>query len=201
MAERLDFTPEEAVDIWEAVLEEEKRLARLRKRDAGRTAGRGQIGPGKLPEPIKGDSRDKAAEATGKSGRTLEKAKAVRDAARADPAQRKEIARLFKEIGASQRATAKMLGVDEGTVRRDLRAENSAPAAEEPAGNLVVEEPTAENSAPAEWFQNDVDPAALAQQEADRQRRSAEHLPHGDRRQNGNVFPKSPLAKRVTAVS
>ena len=42
-------------------------------------------GGGKFPQPVKGKSRDKAAKATGKSARTLKKAKAVRDAARAEP--------------------------------------------------------------------------------------------------------------------
>jgi plasmid maintenance system antidote protein VapI len=58
------------------------------------------------------------------------------------------------ELAASQRATAKALGVDEGTVRKDLgkrRAENSAPKAIEPAPESQSESVPAENSAPA-WF-------------------------------------------------
>lgn len=52
--------------------------AKERQRDAGKTHGRGKGKlPEKLPEPIKGDSRDKAAEAVGISGRTLSDAKRV----------------------------------------------------------------------------------------------------------------------------
>ena len=70
------------------------------------------------------------------------------------------------------RATARLIGVDEGTIRNDLRrpAENSAPA---PEIDNELNEPNpagAENSAlsPA-WFQGeDVNPAKLAKKEETR---------------------------------
>ena len=78
--------------------------------------------------------------------------------------QRKKLAKQLQDIEASQRATAKMLGVDEGTIRGDLgkrSAENSALTVPEPADNGNSQDANAENSAP-EWFQDDVDPAQLA---------------------------------------
>jgi hypothetical protein len=42
--------------------------------------------------------------------------------------QRKEIAKLLDQLGASQRSTAKMLGVDPSTVNRDLSVANATPA-------------------------------------------------------------------------
>lgn len=76
--DRLDLTPSEAVTIWEAVLEEERRLAGARVVAA-------HASPGKFPEQEQGRARDKAAKGTGKSGRTLEKAKAIKDAAETNP--------------------------------------------------------------------------------------------------------------------
>jgi len=65
---------------------------------------------------------------------------------------------------ASQRSTAKMLGVDETTVRRDLgtkAAANAALTPETTAETQELETEGAANAAP-EWFQDDVDPAKLA---------------------------------------
>ena len=47
--------------------------------------------------------------------------------------QRKKLAKRLKDIEASQRATAKVLGVDETTVRRDLGTKPAANAATAPA--------------------------------------------------------------------
>jgi N6-adenosine-specific RNA methylase IME4 len=72
---RLDFSPSEAVDIGRAV-EDEVRTP------VGRPSA-------ETPETFrnipKGDTRDKAAEYVGMSGRTLEKARRVVEAAEADP--------------------------------------------------------------------------------------------------------------------
>jgi N6-adenosine-specific RNA methylase IME4 len=81
-AQRKDFTPSELVEISRAVEAEERELARARQSLAGGSAS------GKLPEAIaKGDARDRTAARIGAiSGRTLEKARAVVDAAERDPA-------------------------------------------------------------------------------------------------------------------
>ncbi len=90
--------------------------------------------------------------------------------------QRKKLAKRLQEIEASQRATAKMLGVDEGTIRGDLgkrSAENSAPIIPEMAENGNSQDSNSENSAP-EWFQDDVDPARLAKGRSARKQRDQE---------------------------
>ena len=73
-------------------------------------------------------------------------------------------------------ATAKMLGVDETTIRRDLgtKAPANAELAPEPAAE--TQGLGAANSANAEpaWFQDDVDPAKLAKTQASRKRKEAD---------------------------
>jgi ParB-like chromosome segregation protein Spo0J len=85
---RKDFTPSEAVRIAKAIEERERVQAKARQAHAGPNTGKGKKGSalGKLPEAVKGRTRDKVAEATGMSPRTYEKAKAVVDAADANPA-------------------------------------------------------------------------------------------------------------------
>jgi hypothetical protein len=79
---RKDFTPSEAVAIGAALEGLERAEAKERQSAGGRAGGKGS---GKLPEPSKGQTRDKVAEAVGMSGRTYEKAKEVVQAAEADP--------------------------------------------------------------------------------------------------------------------
>jgi ParB-like chromosome segregation protein Spo0J len=77
---RKDFTPSEAVAIGKALEESERQAARERR------ARPGSPRSGKLPEQgTKGDTREKVAAAVGMSGKTYEKAKAVVEAAEADP--------------------------------------------------------------------------------------------------------------------
>jgi ParB/RepB/Spo0J family partition protein len=83
--ERKDFTPSESVAIWRAILPLERAAAKERQMAAGKQRGRGIIASGNLPEPITGEARDKAAKATGRKRRTLEKAEAVVAAAEKDP--------------------------------------------------------------------------------------------------------------------
>jgi phage N-6-adenine-methyltransferase len=72
--------------------------------------------------------------------------------------QRKEIVKLLKANGASGRATARVLGVDEITIRRDLApATNVAPTqdtAQEPEQERTAAPALATNVAP--WFQSPV---------------------------------------------
>jgi N6-adenosine-specific RNA methylase IME4 len=84
---RKDFTPSEMVALGQALEEWQREAARRRQATAGPKAGRGQklTGSGKLPEPVKGDTRDKVGAAVGMSGKTYERAKAVVEAAAAEP--------------------------------------------------------------------------------------------------------------------
>jgi ParB family chromosome partitioning protein len=88
--QRKDFTPSEAVAIGRALEALEKQKAKERQK-ATRLAGKAKQagdadGSGNLPEPSgKGQVRDKVAAAVGMSGRTYDKAKAVVEAAEADP--------------------------------------------------------------------------------------------------------------------
>jgi N6-adenosine-specific RNA methylase IME4 len=94
--------------------------------------------------------------------------------------QRKKLAKRLADIQASQRATAKMLGVDKETVARDLGVRpgaNAPPVPERPTETGAVAEPPGAN-APAAWFQSDIDPAALARKQTEREARIAGH---GDR--------------------
>jgi ParB family chromosome partitioning protein len=79
---RKELTPSEAVAFAAALEALEKEKARQRQ-----TAGVNQHteASGKLPEGSRGQTRDKVGAALGMSGRTYEKAKAVVEAARADP--------------------------------------------------------------------------------------------------------------------
>jgi N6-adenosine-specific RNA methylase IME4 len=75
---RKDFTPSELVAIGEEVERIERERAKARMIAA-------HASPGKLPEQGRGDARDKIAAQLGISGRTYEKAKAIVDAAEAEP--------------------------------------------------------------------------------------------------------------------
>jgi ParB-like chromosome segregation protein Spo0J len=88
------FTLSEAVAIKRALEPLEKAAAKERQAASG---GKGRVASGKLPTPIKGRAADKAARATGKKRRTLEKAEAVIAAAEADPALADLAARLDEE--------------------------------------------------------------------------------------------------------
>ena len=77
---RLDFSPSDMVAVAAYFEAEEKAKAREREKEGGR-----EKGSGKLPDPSKGRARDALAARVGTSGRTLEKAKAVVEAAKAEP--------------------------------------------------------------------------------------------------------------------
>lgn len=87
--------------------------------------------------------------------------------------KRQEIARLLKSIEASQRATARLLGVDESTIRADLgtkkpAAGNPAPPPEKPSKSNPEKQSDAGNPAPPApaYFQNDkIDPIKLSKQQ------------------------------------
>lgn len=96
--ERKDFTVTEAVEIKRALETTEKEKAKERQRAGGQQGGKAS---GKLPTGSKGRAGDKAAEATGKKRRTLEKAEAVMKAAEAEPECFGDLAKRLDEEGAS----------------------------------------------------------------------------------------------------
>ncbi len=84
---RKDWTPSEKVAIAEALEEREREKARQRQTEHGGTApGHRKDTGGNLPQ-VSGKTRDLVAKAIGMSGRTYEKAKAVVQAARENPAK------------------------------------------------------------------------------------------------------------------
>jgi hypothetical protein len=78
---RKAFTPSEAADIADTI--EPLERARAKERQGERTDKH----PGKFPGSSKGRALDKVANIIGKDRKTIEKARAVRDAARAEPAK------------------------------------------------------------------------------------------------------------------
>jgi N6-adenosine-specific RNA methylase IME4/ParB-like chromosome segregation protein Spo0J len=83
---RKDFAPTERVSLGSTINALMRKAAKERQKTHGNTApGRAKNTPGKLPEVITGDTRDKIGAAVGLSGRTYEKAKAVVDAAEKEP--------------------------------------------------------------------------------------------------------------------
>lgn len=95
---RKDFTPSEAVAIARALGIGVRQRAKKRQ------------GSGKLPEAEKGQTRDILAKAVGISGRTLEKAEAVVEAAEKDPAlqplveemdRTKKVEPIYKKVRAN----------------------------------------------------------------------------------------------------
>jgi hypothetical protein len=118
---RKDFTPSEKVASAEAIGEGERAEAKKRQGRAGRDRS------GKLPERSKGETRDKVATKVGMSGRTLEKATAVVDAARKDPALQplvEEMDRTGKVNGVYQKIAA-------------LPQETGVPAPSPPVGTIA----------------------------------------------------------------
>jgi ParB-like chromosome segregation protein Spo0J len=75
---RKNFTPSECADIADALEPVERTLAKERMVAA-------HASPGKFPELVNGNALDKVAKAAGKDRKTIQKARAVRDAAKAEP--------------------------------------------------------------------------------------------------------------------
>lgn len=84
--QRKAFTPGEAAAIARALEPKEREAARERQAEHRRSApGRPANTPGKFPEVSGGQTRDRVAAYVGMSGRTLQKAEAVVDAAEGEP--------------------------------------------------------------------------------------------------------------------
>jgi len=80
---RKNFTTSEMVAVKRYYEPEVKAEAKKRQEELGRTQGKDPSG--KFPEGVKGDTRDIVAKFAGVSGRTLEKAEDIVEAAEADP--------------------------------------------------------------------------------------------------------------------
>jgi len=84
--------------------------------------------------------------------------------------QRKKLAKKLQAIEASQRATARLFGVDPMTINRDLRVENATETTQNPNKTDEDKTPIVENSTqPAAWFQTDVDPSKEAKRVAQKE--------------------------------
>lgn len=87
---RLDFAPSEALAVADEI-EPLERAEAERRQEATRAKPGERIGEGKLPSPMRSSrkpeeqSRDRIAAAIGMSGRTYERARAVKEAAEAEP--------------------------------------------------------------------------------------------------------------------
>jgi len=121
---RKGFLPSEAVAIARALEPAEKEAARRRQATAGPEQGKGAkvSGGGKLPQPVRGKTRDRVARYCGMSGRTLDKAVAVVEAAEADPDR---FGRLVDDMDRTGRV--------DGVFRRLKVMEQADRIAEEPA--------------------------------------------------------------------
>jgi N6-adenosine-specific RNA methylase IME4 len=95
---RKDFTLSEAVAIKRALEPLEKAAAKERQAASG---GKGRIASGKLPTATTGRAADKAAQVTGMARRTLEKAEAIVDAAKAEP---EKFGKLLSDMDRTGRA-------------------------------------------------------------------------------------------------
>jgi N6-adenosine-specific RNA methylase IME4/ParB-like chromosome segregation protein Spo0J len=99
--ERKDFTYAEAVEILRAVRPVEEQAAKERQREGqregGKKAGRGRKGSGQIAHKQKSRATDKAAKATGKKRRTLQKAEAVVAAAEEKPELFGDLAERLKD--------------------------------------------------------------------------------------------------------
>src|ERR1035437_3701425 len=91
--ERKQFTPSETVSLARALEPLERAEAKTRQ------GTRTDRHPGKLPASVKGDSRDKLAAVVGVSGRTLDKARAVVEAAERNPRGYGDLLRAMDSTG------------------------------------------------------------------------------------------------------
>lgn len=94
---RKDYTPSQKVKIANEIEFYIKKAARERQSHGGPHSG-------KLPERLKGDTRDIVAKRFGTSGRTLEKAKAVVQAAEENPEKYQTFVELMDRTGNVQAA-------------------------------------------------------------------------------------------------
>lgn len=105
---REDFAPTEAVALGRELERLERPKAKKRQKEHGKTApGKPKDTSGNLPE-VKGETRDKVGEGVGMSGRTYEKAKAVVEAAEAEPEKFGQLAEEMDQKGSVNGAYRKL---------------------------------------------------------------------------------------------
>jgi ParB-like chromosome segregation protein Spo0J len=118
---RKGFTRSEAVAVGKTIEKKVRAQAKERQAQAGPAEGKGRkrTASGKLPEAVKGRTRDKVASYVGMSPRNYEKAEAVVDAAATDPTLAPVVAemdrtgnvdRAFKVVQAKKSAGQKVNG-------------------------------------------------------------------------------------------
>jgi ParB-like chromosome segregation protein Spo0J len=107
---RKEFNLVEVVAMGRRIATAERAAAKERQAMAGPTEGPGKKEGGKLPEAVKGDTRDKVAKAVGVSGRTYEKAKAVVEAAEKDPGKYQHLVEKMATTGKVDRAYRELRG-------------------------------------------------------------------------------------------
>jgi N6-adenosine-specific RNA methylase IME4 len=126
-AERKDFTVAEAVEIMRAVRPLEEKAAKERQaegqREGGKKAGRGRKGSGQVAHKQKNRAADKAAKATGKKRRTLEKAEAVIEAAEQAPELFGDLAERLAEDGVKVEAIHREMKQRQQRAGYEARAE------------------------------------------------------------------------------
>jgi hypothetical protein len=120
--ERKQFVPSEVVSIARALEPLERAEAAARMKHGGRPKD-GQQRAGKLPDHSKGNTRDKLAAAVGVSGRTLDKARAVVEAAERNP---KRYETLVDEMDRTGNVSAAFAGLQR-LQRRDGRHVRALP--------------------------------------------------------------------------
>lgn len=100
--------------------------------------------------------------------------------------QRKKLAKRLKDIEASGRATAKMLGVNHQTINNDIAGEKSPPQRKPPNETADKETPSGESS-PA-WFNDEkIDPAKLAKTRSNTHSKRTERLETIEEISKGNA--------------
>jgi N6-adenosine-specific RNA methylase IME4 len=130
-AERKDFTVAEAVEIMRAVRPLEEKAAKERQKEHGKTAP-GKKHSGQVAHSV-GRAADKAAKATGKKRRTLEKAEAVIEAAEQAPELFGDLAERLAEDGVKVEAIHREMKQRQERATYEARAESGGDA-----GDLIA---------------------------------------------------------------
>ena len=133
------LTPTEMVELGRQIEAVERPKAKERHREGSASGGKGS---GKLPEPSRGQTRDKVGAALGVSGKTYEKAKAVADAAEKQPDLFGDLPALMDEASVS--------AAHNELVRRKEEAEAET---EQPVEEEAEQSPAEEEHRPSfsEW--------------------------------------------------
>jgi N6-adenosine-specific RNA methylase IME4 len=126
---RKDFTYAEAVEVMCELRPMEQAAAKERQLHALK---RGSSAPrsGKLPEREKGEAADRAARATGKKRRTLEKAETVIQAAEQEPERFGDLAEQLKEDGVRVEAVYRAMQQRQERASYEARAEQGGDVAD-----------------------------------------------------------------------